>query len=126
MLFFSQVRDRIDRVHLKWNFMKPKIHPPYHEVLFIDSASGVTYIIGTTLQPKEKEKFEGKEYPVCRIPISSSSHPFFTKSNQFVDSEGRVDKFAKKYQRKVEEVKKAQDKQEEAKKAKVKETKKKK
>jgi large subunit ribosomal protein L31 len=48
------------------------------------------------------------------VPISSSSHPFFTKSKQFIDSEGRVDKFTKKYQRKVEEVKKSQDKQEEA------------
>jgi large subunit ribosomal protein L31 len=106
--------------------MKKNTHPPYQEVLFVDSSTGSTYLIGTTLQTKEKEKFEGKEYPVCRVPISSSSHPFFTKSNQFIDSEGRVDKFAKKYQRKVEEVKKAQDKQEEAKKAKVKETKQKK
>ena len=106
--------------------MKEKTHPPYHDVLFVDSSTGAKFIIGTTLQTKEKEMFEGKEYPVSRVPISSSSHPFFTKSNQFVDSEGRVDKFAKKYQRKVEEVKKAQDKQEEAKKAKVKETTKKK
>src|SRR3990167_9615293 len=106
--------------------MKKKTHPPYHKVLFVDSSTGSTYLIGSTLQPKEKETFEGKEYPVSRVPISSSSHPFFTKSKQFIDSEGRVDKFAKKYQRKVDEVKKAQDKQEEAKKAKVKETKKKK
>jgi len=106
--------------------MKKNTHPPYHEVLFVDSSTGSTYIIGTTLQPKEKDKFEGKEYPVCRVPISSSSHPFFTKSNQFIDSEGRVDKFAKKYQRKVEEVKKSQDKQEEANKAKIKESKQKK
>jgi large subunit ribosomal protein L31 len=105
--------------------MKKKIHPPYHEVLFVDSSTGSTYLIGSTLQPKEKEKFEGKEYPVCRVPISSSSHPFFTKSNQFIDSEGRVDKFTKKYQRKTEEVKKDQVKQEEAKKAKAKMTKKK-
>ena len=106
--------------------MKEKIHPPYQEVLFVDSSTGVTFVIGTTLQTKDKQVFEGKEYPVCRVPISSSSHPFFTKSNQFIDSEGRVDKFAKKYQRKVEEVKKAQDKQEEAQKAKAKESKKKK
>lgn len=99
--------------------MKKKIHPPYQEVLFVDSSTGSTYLIKSTLQPKEKEKFEGKEYPLCRVPISSSSHPFFTKTNQFIDSEGRVDKFTKKYQRKTEEVKKSQDKQEEAKKAKV-------
>lgn len=106
--------------------MKENTHPFYQEVLFVDSSTGSTYVIGTTLQPKEKQMFEGKEYPVCRVPISSSSHPFFTKAKQFVDSEGRMDKFAKKYQRKVEEVKKAQDKQEEANKEKSKQVKKKK
>src|SRR3989344_6754386 len=105
--------------------MKKKTHPPYHKVLFVDSSTGSTYVIGSTLQPKEKETFEGKEYPVCRVPISSSSHPFFTKSKQFIDSEGRVDKFTKKYQRKSEEMKRDQDKQEEAKKQKVQEKKKK-
>lgn len=105
--------------------MQKKKHPPYGEVLFIDSATGVKYIIGSTLQTKEKEMFEGKEYPLCRVPISSSSHPFFTKSNQFIDSEGRVDKFTKKYQRKTEAVKKEQEAQEEAKKAKAKSAKKK-
>src|SRR5579872_985041 len=105
--------------------MKDKIHPPYHEVLFVDSATGAKYLIGSTLQPKEKELFEGKEYPVCRVPVSSSSHPFFTKSKQFIDSEGRVDKFTKKYQRKTEAVKKVQEKQEEAKKVKAKSAKKK-
>ncbi len=100
--------------------MKKNTHPPYQEVLFVDSSTGTSYLIGSTLHPKEKGQFEGKEYPLSRVPISSSSHPFFTKSKQFIDSEGRVDKFAKKYQRKVEEVKKEQDKQEEAKKVAVK------
>jgi large subunit ribosomal protein L31 len=106
--------------------MKEKTHPPYQDVLFVDSSTGMKFIIGSTLQPKEKEMVEGKEYPILRVPISSSSHPFFTKSNQFVDSEGRVDKFAKKYQRKAAEVKEMQVKQEEAKKAKVSDKKKKK
>ena len=105
--------------------MKKKIHPTYQEVLFVDSSTGSTYLIGSTLQVKEKEKFEGKEYPVCRVPISSSSHPFFTKSNQLLDSEGRLDKFKKKYARKAEEVKESQDKQDEANKAKIKVIKKK-
>lgn len=94
--------------------MKEKIHPPYQEVLFVDSSTGAKFLIGTTLQPKETELFQGKEYPLFRVSTSSASHPFFTKSNQLVDSEGRVDKFAKKYQRKAAEVKQAQDKQEEA------------
>lgn len=100
--------------------MKEKIHPNYQEVLFVDSSTGSKFLIGSTVQPKEKEKFEGKEYPVVRVPVSSASHPFFTKANQFIDSEGRVDKFTKKYQRKREQEKEVQEKQEEAKKAKPK------
>ncbi len=85
--------------------MKKNTHPPYQDVLFVDSSTGVKFVIGSTLQPKEREKFEGKEYPVCRVSISSASHPFFTGANQFIDSEGRVDKFQKKYQKKKDDEK---------------------
>ncbi len=88
--------------------MKKNGHPPYQEVLFVDSATGFKFVCGSTLQPKEKEIFEGKEYPVYRLPVSSASHPFFTGSKQFIDSEGRVDKFVKRYakkpEKKIEEV----------------------
>ncbi len=77
--------------------MKEKIHPPYQDILFVDSSTGYKFICGSTLQPKETETFEGKSYPIFRLPVSSASHPFFTKSNQLVDSEGRVDKFNKRY-----------------------------
>ncbi len=77
--------------------MKKQGHPPYQEILFVDSSTGYKFVCGSTLKPKEKETFEGKEYPVFRVPVSSASHPFFTKSNQFIDSEGRVDKFVKRY-----------------------------
>jgi large subunit ribosomal protein L31 len=100
--------------------MNEKIHPPYQEVLFEDSATGAKFLIGSTLQTKEKTMFEGKEVPLCRLAVSSASHPFFTKATQFMDTEGRVDKFTKKYARKSEEVKKTHDKQEEAKKEKKK------
>ncbi len=105
--------------------MKEKTHPAYQEVLFVDSSTNVQYLIGSTLQPKEKGMYEGKEYPMIRVPISSSSHPFYTKANQFLDTEGRMDKFAKKYQRQADEQKKRQAKQEEEKKAKVVQAKKK-
>jgi large subunit ribosomal protein L31 len=95
--------------------MQQKKHPLYQEVLFEDSSTGAKFIIGSTLQPKEKVKHEGKEYPLQRVSTSSASHPFYTKANQFMDTEGRVDKFTKKYQRKSEEVKQAQIKQEETK-----------
>jgi large subunit ribosomal protein L31 len=82
--------------------MKKKIHPPYQKVLFIDSSTGSTYLISTTLQPKERGMFEGEEYPVCRVPISSSSHPFFTGSGQHIDSEGCLVKFQMKYAKREE------------------------
>lgn len=96
--------------------MKKEGHPPYQEVLFVDTATGTKFICGSTLQPKEKETFEGKEYPVYRVPISSASHPFFTGSQQFVDTEGRVDKFKKRYGRPAPAVKKEESEEEEDKK----------
>ena len=96
--------------------MKDKTHPNYQEVLFVDSSTGTKFLIGSTLQPKEKEKFEGKEYPLVRVPISSASHPFYTKATQFLDTEGRVDKFKKKYEKKREQEKSDQEKLQEAKK----------
>ncbi len=83
--------------------MKKQGHPPYQEVLFIDSSTGYKFVCGSTMQPKETEAFEGKTYPVCRLPISSASHPFFNKSRaQFIDTEGRVDRFTKRYAKKRE------------------------
>lgn len=79
--------------------MKKQGHPAYQEVLFVDSSTGFKFVCGSTLKPKEKEKFEGKEYPVSYVSTSSASHPFWTKSSRFVDSEGRVDKFVKRYKR---------------------------
>lgn len=79
--------------------MKKQGHPAYQDVLFVDSSTDFKFVCGSTLQPKEKATFEGKEYPVFRVPVSSASHPFFTGSKQFIDSEGRVDKFRKRYQK---------------------------
>lgn len=80
--------------------MKKNIHPKYQKVLFVDSASGYKFVCGSTLQPDAKEKFEGKEYPVSYLSTSSASHPFFTKEKKFVDTEGRVEKFKKRFDRK--------------------------
>lgn len=96
--------------------MKKEGHPDYQDVLFVDTSTGTKFVCGTTLKPAEKEKYEGKEYPVYRVPISSASHPFFTGSTQFVDTEGRVDKFRKRYAKKQEEVEKQAAAEEEKKK----------
>ncbi|MGK5595434.1 MAG: type B 50S ribosomal protein L31 [Parachlamydiaceae bacterium] len=77
--------------------MKKNTHPEYQDVVFEDSATGYRFICGSAISTKETTVFEGKEYPLYRVSVSSKSHPFFTGSTQFVDSEGRVDKFNKRY-----------------------------
>lgn len=77
--------------------MKKNVHPKYQKVLFVDSSTGHKFVCGTTLQCESTEVFEGKEYPVYYVSISSSSHPFFTGNKQLIDTEGRVDKFNKRY-----------------------------
>ncbi len=78
--------------------MKKEGHPDYQEILFVDTATGHKFVCGSTLKPTETETFEGKEYPVYHLSISSASHPFFTGDQKFVDTEGRVDRFKKRYQ----------------------------
>jgi large subunit ribosomal protein L31 len=96
--------------------MKKETHPTYQDVLFVDSSTGYKFVCGTTLQPKQKETYEGKEYPVYHVSVSSSSHPFFTGSNQFIDTEGRVDKFLKRYAAKTPPAPKEEQEQGEGKK----------
>lgn len=78
--------------------MKQNAHPKYQEVLFVDSATNHKFVCGTTIQTTHVETFNGKEYPTVHVPISSSSHPFFVGGKGIVDTEGRVDKFTKRYQ----------------------------
>lgn len=101
--------------------MKQDIHPEYKEVVFHDVSTGAKYLCKSTASTKETTDFEGKTYPCYKVPISSSSHPFFTGDTKFVDTEGRVDKFKKRYSAKPDAqpaVKKdAGDKKEEKKKS---------
>lgn len=77
--------------------MKEDIHPKYQDVLFVDSSTGFKFVCGSTIQTKQRETHEGKEYPTVHVAISSTSHPFYVGGGKFVDSEGRVDKFTKRY-----------------------------
>lgn len=79
--------------------MKKEIHPEYRKVLFVDASNGHKFVIGSTIKTDETEEYEGQTLPVYRPSVSSASHPFFTGANQLVDSEGRVDKFKKRYQK---------------------------
>jgi large subunit ribosomal protein L31 len=80
--------------------MQKEKHPEYRDVLFVDTSTGVKFVVGSTIATDAVETFEGRELPMVQLPVSSASHPFYTGSNKFVDTEGRVDKFNKRYGKK--------------------------
>lgn len=77
--------------------MKKDSHPEYKEVVFLDMSTGKKFLCRSVIQTSETTDFEGKTYPCKKVSISSDSHPFFTGSQTLVDTEGRVDKFKKRY-----------------------------
>ena len=80
--------------------MKAGIHPEYRDVVFQDVTSDFKILTRSTLSSKESVKWEdGNEYPLVKIEVSSSSHPFYTGQNKLIDTSGRVDKFRKRYQK---------------------------
>lgn len=84
--------------------MKKQGHPEYRQVLFVDTSTGFKFVCGSTIKSDKMEEFEGKKLPVITLPISSSSHPFFVGGKQFIDTEGRVEKFKKRYVEKKPQV----------------------
>jgi large subunit ribosomal protein L31 len=78
--------------------MKEGIHPEYHDVIFIDSATGHEWQSRSTIKSGETRTVDGKELPVVRLEISSESHPFWTGQQRELDAEGRVERFRKRYQ----------------------------
>lgn len=80
--------------------MKKNKHPKYQKVVFKDSSTGYCFATGSAAKTSdERMMFEGEELPVIKVPVSSSSHPFFNGNQQPVDLEGRLDKFNRKYGR---------------------------
>lgn len=77
--------------------MKDGIHPDYREVVFLDIGSKEQFITRSTIKTKETINLDGKTYPLVKVEISSSSHPFYTGKMKRVDAAGRVDKFEKKW-----------------------------
>jgi len=82
--------------------MKSEIHPSnYRLVVFKDMSNGEQFLTKSCVDTKETVKHEdGNDYPVYKLEISSSSHPFYTGKLNFVDTAGRIDKFNKRYAKK--------------------------
>ncbi len=79
--------------------MKPGIHPNYRRVIFIDTATGNEWESRSTLSSSETREVDGEEVPVVRLEISSYSHPFWTGKMREVDSDGKIDRFRRRYGR---------------------------
>jgi large subunit ribosomal protein L31 len=84
---------------LKIIAMKKGIHPEkYRLVAFRDMSNGHTFLTRSTAASRETVTFEdGKEYPLIKLEISNTSHPFYTGKMKLVDTAGRVDKFMNRY-----------------------------
>lgn len=78
--------------------MKKDIHPKnYRLVAFKDMSNEETFITKSVANTRETITIDGVEYPVIKLEISNSSHPFYTGKMKLVDSAGRVDKFMNRY-----------------------------
>jgi large subunit ribosomal protein L31 len=81
--------------------MKKDIHPKeYRQVVFKDISNDHAFMTRSTVATKETIKWEdGKEYPLVKLEISNTSHPFYTGKIKLVDTAGRVDKFRQKFEK---------------------------
>lgn len=74
--------------------MKKDIHPQnYRPVVFQDLNDNTTFLTKSTVATDDTITLDGVEYPLVKVHISSSSHPFYTGNEKLLDIEGRVDKF---------------------------------
>jgi large subunit ribosomal protein L31 len=78
--------------------MKKAIHPDYRPVVFRDKSAGFSFLTGSTRESAETVTWkDGNTYPVIDVEISSASHPFYTGQQRVMDTQGRVEKFKKRY-----------------------------
>ena len=83
--------------------MKPEIHPAYHKVIYIDSATGTEWESRSTITSKETRDIDGQDVPVVRLEISSVSHPFWTGKMRELDTDGKIERYRKRYGGKAKE-----------------------
>ena len=78
--------------------MKPGIHPDYHPVVFEDASTGKQFLTRSTANSDRTiEWADGNIYPLMTVDVTSDSHPFWTGTARNLDTQGRVEKFERKY-----------------------------
>ena len=81
--------------------MKQGIHPEnYRVVAFKDMSNENVFMCRSTVNTKETIEIDGETFPLYKVEISNTSHPFYTGKQKLVDTAGRVDKFMTRYKRK--------------------------
>lgn len=80
--------------------MRKDIHPGnYRLVAFKDMSNEDVFITKSTADTKETLLVDGVEYPLVKLEISRTSHPYYTGKSKLVDTAGRIDKFKNKYKK---------------------------
>jgi len=83
--------------------MKKGIHPEnYRAVVFKDMSNDEVFISRSTINTRETIEIDGVTYPLVKLEITSSSHPFYTGKQTLVDTAGRVDKFMSRYAKRAQ------------------------
>ncbi len=77
--------------------MRKGIHPELNYVVFVDASTGDEIITRAALTSRDTRDIDGVEHYVIRRDITAYSHPFFTGQQRHVDTEGRIDRFKRKY-----------------------------
>jgi len=78
--------------------MKKGIHPEnYRVIAFKDMSNDDVFLTKSTAKTSETIDVDGVEYPLIKMEISRTSHPYYTGKSKLVDTAGRIDKFKSKY-----------------------------
>jgi large subunit ribosomal protein L31 len=78
--------------------MKKNTHPDnYRVVAFKDMSNEDVFLTKSTADTTETLEVDGVEYPLIKMEISRTSHPYYTGKSKLVDTAGRIDKFKTKY-----------------------------
>lgn len=82
--------------------MKADIHPKnYRPVIFKDMSNDYAFLTQSCADTRDTIVWEdGNEYPLVKLEISNTSHPFYTGKMKLVDTAGRVEKFRQRYAKK--------------------------
>lgn len=82
--------------------MQASIHPEYGPVVFRDKSADTAFLSRSTLVTRGLPTMtwsDGNTYPVMDVDVSAASHPFWTGTARVLDTEGRVEKFRRRYAR---------------------------